>query len=38
VAAIALDAGDVNKVEKIFCENGNYSGRGFGRIGESPAI
>jgi cell division protein FtsI/penicillin-binding protein 2 len=24
----------VNKVEKIFCENGNYSGRGFGRIGE----
>jgi cell division protein FtsI (penicillin-binding protein 3) len=34
VAAIALDAGAVNKVEKIFCENGNYSGRGFGRIGE----
>ncbi|MCH7557375.1 MAG: penicillin-binding protein 2 [Planctomycetes bacterium] len=34
VVAIALDAGVVNKVEKIFCENGNYSGRGFGRIGE----
>jgi len=34
VAAIALDAGAVNRVEKIFCENGNYSGRGFGRIGE----
>ena len=34
VAAIALDAGAVNKVEKIFCENGNYQGRGFGRIGE----
>jgi len=34
VAAIALDAGAVNKTEKIFCENGNYSGRGFGRIGE----
>ncbi|MFB0553983.1 MAG: peptidoglycan D,D-transpeptidase FtsI family protein [Phycisphaerae bacterium] len=34
VAAIALDASAVNKVEKIFCENGNYSGRGFGRIGE----
>jgi cell division protein FtsI (penicillin-binding protein 3) len=32
--AIALDAGVVNKVEKIFCENGHYSGRGFGRIGE----
>jgi len=34
VAAIALDAGAVNKTEKIFCENGNYYGRGFGRIGE----
>jgi cell division protein FtsI/penicillin-binding protein 2 len=33
-AAIALDAGIVNKHEKIFCENGHYSGRGFGRIGE----
>jgi cell division protein FtsI (penicillin-binding protein 3) len=34
VAAIAVDAGVVNKVEKIFCENGSYSGKGFGRIGE----
>jgi len=34
IAAIALDAGVVNKHEKIFCENGNYVGRGFGRIGE----
>jgi len=34
VAAIALDAGVVNRQEKIFCENGNYVGRGFGRIGE----
>ena len=38
VAAIALDAGVVNKTEKIFCENGNYrgkhNGKSFGRIGE----
>jgi len=34
VTAIALEAGVVNKTEKIFCENGNYRGRGFGRIGE----
>jgi cell division protein FtsI (penicillin-binding protein 3) len=34
VAAIALDAGVVNKVEKIYCEDGHYSGRGFGTIGE----
>jgi cell division protein FtsI (penicillin-binding protein 3) len=34
VAAIALEAGVVNKVEEIFCENGSYSGKGFGRIGE----
>ena len=33
-AALALDAGVVNKVEKIFCENGSYYGKGFGRIGE----
>jgi len=32
--AIALDAGAINKTEKIFCENGSYSGKGFGRIGE----
>jgi len=34
MAAIAVDAGVVNRVEKIFCENGSYSGKGFGRIGE----
>ena len=34
VAAIALDAGVVNHNEKIFCEDGNYHGRGFGRIRE----
>jgi cell division protein FtsI (penicillin-binding protein 3) len=34
VVAIALDAGVVNKTEKIFCENGNYRGKGFGSIGE----
>jgi cell division protein FtsI (penicillin-binding protein 3) len=33
-ASIALDAGAVNRTEKIFCENGNYHGRGFGSIGE----
>ncbi|HUT31090.1 MAG TPA: penicillin-binding protein 2 [Sedimentisphaerales bacterium] len=33
-AAIALDAGIVNRHEKIFCENGHYRGRGFGSIGE----
>lgn len=32
--AIALDAGVVNTTEAIFCENGNYRGKGFGRIGE----
>ncbi len=38
VTAIALDAGVVNTTEKIFCENGSYSGKhngkSFGRIGE----
>ena len=34
VAAIAIDAGAVQLDEKIFCEKGNYHGRGFGRIGE----
>jgi len=33
-AAIALDTGVVNTTERIFCENGNYRGKGFGRIGE----
>ena len=34
VAALALDAGLVTTDEKIFCENGSYRGKGFGRIGE----
>jgi len=34
VAAVAMDAGVVNKTETIFCENGSYSGKGFSRIGE----
>lgn len=34
VISIALDTGTINKQEKIFCENGNYHGRGFGRIRE----
>ncbi len=34
VAAIALDTGVMNTRETIFCENGNYRGRGFGRITE----
>lgn len=34
VVAIALDAGVIKKTDTIFCENGSYSGKGFGRIGE----
>jgi cell division protein FtsI/penicillin-binding protein 2 len=34
IVALALDAGLVNGHEQIFCENGSYSGKGFGRIGE----
>ena len=34
VVAIALDSGLVSRHEKIFCEDGDYRGRGFGRIGE----
>ncbi len=34
VAAIAIDKGVVTRREKIFCENGSYRGKGFGRIGE----
>ncbi len=34
VAAIAIDAGIVDRNEKIFCEEGDYRGKGFGRIGE----
>lgn len=34
VVAVGLDAGVINRTETIFCENGSYSGKGFGRIGE----
>ncbi|MHC4265045.1 MAG: peptidoglycan D,D-transpeptidase FtsI family protein [Planctomycetota bacterium] len=34
VAAIALDEGVINRNEKIYCERGNYVGKGFGKIGE----
>jgi cell division protein FtsI (penicillin-binding protein 3) len=34
VMAIALDAGVVRRDETVFCEYGNYRGKGFGRIGE----
>ncbi|MFC1737525.1 peptidoglycan D,D-transpeptidase FtsI family protein [Planctomycetota bacterium] len=34
VAAIGLDCGAVRRQEQIFCEEGNYRGKGFGRIGE----
>lgn len=34
VTAIALDANVIDSNETIFCENGNYRGRGFGRINE----
>lgn len=34
VAAIALDTRVMNRYETIFCENGNYHGKGFGHIGE----
>lgn len=33
-AAIAIDSNCVGKEETIFCEDGDYRGRGFGRIGE----
>jgi cell division protein FtsI/penicillin-binding protein 2 len=32
--AIGLDAGVVNKGQKIFCEDGDYRAKGIGRIGE----
>ena len=34
VAAWAIDTGAIDRNETIFCENGNYHGKGFGRIGE----
>lgn len=33
-AAIGLDAAVINTTEKIFCEDGYYHGKGFGRITE----
>ena len=34
IAAIAIDSGAIRKDERIFCENGDYYGKGFGRINE----
>ena len=34
ITAIALDNGIIRKDQTIFCENGDYSGKGFGRINE----
>jgi len=34
VAAVAIDSGAISRDEKIFCENGDYYGKGFGRINE----
>lgn len=34
IAALAIDAGVVNRSEKIYCEDGSYQGKGFGRISE----
>jgi len=34
IVAIAVDSGTLGRHETIFCENGSYVGRGFGRIGE----
>ena len=36
VVAIAVDNGTIGKNETIFCENGDFSGKGFGRINEYP--
>ncbi|MFA5251172.1 MAG: penicillin-binding protein 2 [Phycisphaerae bacterium] len=34
VAAVAVDAGAIRRNEKIYCEDGSYHGKGFGKIGE----
>lgn len=34
VAAWAIESGSIKPNDIIFCENGSYSGKGFGRIGE----
>ncbi|MDD5135193.1 MAG: penicillin-binding protein 2, partial [Phycisphaerae bacterium] len=37
IAAWAIETGSIDKDETIFCENGNYHGKGFGSIGEYRA-
>lgn len=34
VVAVGIDSGAIDREEKIFCENGEYHGKGFGRITE----
>jgi cell division protein FtsI/penicillin-binding protein 2 len=34
IASWAIETGSIHKDDVIFCENGNYSGKGFGTIGE----
>jgi len=34
IVAIAIESGTIGRNEHIFCENGNYYGKGFGRINE----
>ncbi len=34
VAAVAIDAGAINRNERIYCEDGSYHGKGFGSISE----
>ena len=34
IVAIALDAGVIGRNERIYCEEGSYHGKGFGRISE----
>jgi cell division protein FtsI/penicillin-binding protein 2 len=34
IVAIAVDNGTISKDDTVFCENGNYSGKGFGRVNE----
>ncbi|MCK4997965.1 MAG: penicillin-binding protein 2, partial [Anaerohalosphaera sp.] len=34
IAAIALDVGSIGYTDQIYCEKGDYRGKGFGRIGE----
>jgi len=34
IAAIAIDSGAISRDERMFCENGDYYGRSFGRVNE----